>query len=251
MKASRSCRFQASCCPRKTCSTAVGTSDLEFWAVTVNEQESRVTAIAIIAQFLRIQVPRNGNSLTRPLSLLFRGGEFDNVIFSRNRAFSGNRLMFVELVIGTRSEEREFFKDKRNAFGLQNRVPIRYLKMQVRTSCVAAISEPSQNIPTAYVIMDSNLDASRLQVRKRDIAVGGDTNDDVVSRDVIESDRLRQDAGCILRYSIHNLGYFSIRHGKNWLAIAPPIFVARGSVMRVPIRTNFDPVNGEPLWRIN
>src|SRR5579863_2471214 len=112
MKASRSCRFQASCCRRKTCSTADGTSDLEFWAVTVNEQENRVTATATIAQFLYIQEPRDGNCLIRPCSLLFRGRELNHIIVSRNGAIPGNGWMFVNLVIRTRSEIREFFKDK-------------------------------------------------------------------------------------------------------------------------------------------
>src|ERR1700685_136159 len=58
MKASRSCRFQASCCRRKTCSTAGDTSGLEFWAVTLNEQESRINTTATAADFVMLGASR-------------------------------------------------------------------------------------------------------------------------------------------------------------------------------------------------
>src|ERR1700685_3898569 len=61
MKASRSCRFQASCWRRRTCPTEEVTPGLEFWAVTLNEEESRINTAAKTTQFLRNGDPPSRN----------------------------------------------------------------------------------------------------------------------------------------------------------------------------------------------
>src|SRR5271170_229326 len=112
----------------------------------------------------------------------------------------------------------------------------------MRASRIAAVSELCQDVSSAHMIVKSNFDTSGLQMSKGDIPVGSDANDDVVARDVIKRDQRGQNPRSVLRYSVHDLGDFSIRHSMNRFAIAPPIFVARGSVMRVAIRANLDPI---------
>src|SRR5580692_6560727 len=90
-----------------------------------------------------------------------RRDELGHMIVSWNRAFAGNGWMFIDLVIGSRPKVCELVEDKRNTSRLQNRVPLRYLKMQVWTSRVTAVAEAPQNVSAPYMV-----------VRKKTTSVG-------------------------------------------------------------------------------
>ena len=59
----------------------------------------------------------------------------------------------------------------------------------MRAGRVAAISEERKGVSTMNIIVRPDLDASILQVRIGNEAIGGDLKDDVVSRNIVESGR--------------------------------------------------------------
>src|SRR6266853_4247537 len=80
------------------------------------------------------------------------------------------------------------------------------------------------------------------------VAVGCDSKSHVVAHDVIQSHFLGQDPRRVLRNSIQHLSDLAISYSQNRLTIAPPVFVASGSVvMRIPVGTDFYPIDGKPL----
>lgn len=109
---------------------------------------------------------------------------------------------------------------------MQNRVAIGHLQVQMRAGRVAAVSEQRQNISSMNMIVQPHLDASILQVRIGDVPISGNLQNNVVSSNVIKSDG-RQNAWCIVRYSIYHFRDLSIRHGKDRFAPAPPILILR------------------------
>src|ERR1035437_272344 len=85
-----------------------------------------------------------------------------------------------------------------------------------------------------------------------DGAVESDAKNDVVADNVIQSDLLGENARRVLRYSVEHLSDFAVRYSVNRLAVAPPVFIASGSVMmRIPVGADFDPIGREPLRYVN
>jgi hypothetical protein len=97
-----------------------------------------------------------------------RRDELGHMIVSWNRAFAGNGWMFIDLVIGSRPKVCELVEDKRNTSRLQNRVPLRYLKMQVWTSRVTAVAEAPQNVSAPYIVIRK----AYMVIRKKTTSVG-------------------------------------------------------------------------------
>src|SRR6266851_10352511 len=125
--------------------------------------------------------------------------------------------------------------------------------MQMRAGGLAAVPEPSEHIPSTNMIVQPHLYASVLQVRIRHVAIGGNLQNDMVSRNVIECD-WGQDPRCIVRYSIRHFRDLSVRHGEDRFSPAPPVVVLiEGCTVmtRIAVGADFDPVNCETFSRIN
>src|SRR5690349_19971633 len=101
----------------------------------------------------------------------------------------------------------------------------------MRISRLTTVPELAQNRSPPYPIMHAHGDTSILQVSVGYIAVAGNSYHDIIARDVVQRDRLRQYSWCILCDSVHDLCNFSICHGMDRLAVAPPVLVVSGSVM--------------------
>src|ERR1035437_2776699 len=85
-----------------------------------------------------------------------------------------------------------------------------------------------------------------------DVAVESDAKNDVVADNFIQSDLLGENARRVLRYSVEHLSDFAVRYSVNRLAVAPPVFIATGSVMmRIPVGPDFDPIGRAPLRYVN
>ena len=80
------------------------------------------------------------------------------------------------------------------------------------------------------------------------VAIRRDADGDVISCNVVQSDRFGENAWCVFRYSVYNLCDFSVGDGMDRFAVTPPIFVASSSVMMsIPVGANFDPIDRESL----
>ena len=70
--------------------------------------------------------------------------------------------MFIKFIIRPRSEVGKAGENEGNPFGLQNGIPVRYLKMKMRSRGLAAVSEAADHPPTSDMIVNANFDAAGL-----------------------------------------------------------------------------------------
>src|ERR1700675_2773150 len=85
-----------------------------------------------------------------------------------------------------------------------------------------------------------------------DVTIGGDAKNYVVAHDAIKSHFLGEHARSILRDSVQHLSDFAVRYRVNRFPVAPPVFIAGGSVMmRISVGSHLDPIDREPLRIVN
>src|ERR1700736_5609068 len=99
----------------------------------------------------------------------------------------------------------------------------------MRASCVATVSKQREHISSMNMVVQAHLYASIFQVRIRHVPIWADLQNHMVSSDVIECDG-GQNTWCIVGYSVHHSRDFSIRHGEDRFAPAPPVLISRCTI---------------------
>ena len=79
--------------------------------------------------------------------------KFEYRVAGWHRVYPWHRHVLIELVSGSRSEEREVCKHKRNSLRLQDGVAIGHLQVQMGAGGVAAVSEERERVALMNMIM--------------------------------------------------------------------------------------------------
>src|SRR6516164_7590916 len=182
--------------------------------------------------------------------LLLHRLELQHSIAWRDRAQPWHGYLLFGIV-RTWAKIREIREYEGNALGLQHRVAIGHLQVQVRASRVAAVPEECERISSVDMVAGSHLDASSLQMSERDETVSCNLQNDVISGNVVQRDR-RHNARSVVGKLVHNFRDLPVCYGKNRLAPTPPVFVVSCPVVtRIAVWPDLDPVNSKAFRRVD
>src|SRR5215472_3910009 len=175
--------------------------------------------------------PYSDQQLTTPPGFLLQPLEPQHSIAWRDRVQPLHRhLPFW--IIRTLPKIGEISEYKRYPLGLQHRVAIGQLQMQMCSSRIPAVAEKREHISSMNMVARSYFNASSLQMRISDETVLCNLKNDVVSCDVVQRNG-RKNARSVVEKFIDNFRDLAIRQCKNWFTPTPPILV-----LAVPVVTS-------------